>query len=145
MKERGEESTTDNKEWLDHWNSSFLEYHSFYHSTIPCIAIAITMALPSRDIPKLSTIILKDIARQPVKFLSAKDINYNSPVYAKIAGNFDIAQVLIDYITEAGRLADDVMPVNLFQKERTHLTLKNSKLSPKYISKIIEQCTQLQV
>jgi hypothetical protein len=103
------------------------------------------MALPSRDIPKLSTIILKDIARQPVKFLSAKDINYNSPVYAKIAGNFDIAQVLIDYITEAGRLADDVMPVNLFQKERTHLTLKNSKLSPKYISKIIEQCTQLQV
>ena len=99
----------------------------------------------SRDIPKLSTIILKDIARHPVKFLSATDINYNSPVYTKIAGNFDIAQVLIDYITEAGRLADDVMPVNLFQKERTHLTLKNTKLSPKYISKIIEQCTQLQV
>lgn len=99
----------------------------------------------SRDIPKLSTIILKEIARYPVKYLSANDINYNSPIFAKIAGKIDIAQVLVDYITESGRLVDDVIPVNMFKKDRTQLTLKNAKLSPTYISKIIEQCIHLEV
>lgn len=100
----------------------------------------------SRDIPKLSTLILKEIARSPAKYLSANcSLIQNSPLYSKIEGNFDVAQVLIDYITEAGRLVDDVMPVSLFQKDRTRLTLKNTKLSPKYVSKIIEQCPLLEV
>lgn len=40
-----------------------------------------------------------------------------------------LVQEIIDYITEAGRLTADAVPIFLFQSSTTQLELRNSKLS----------------
>lgn len=91
-----------------------------------------------REIPTLHITVLKEIAKKPTNFISEKNLEKAYLIYPKDRENsFDLAQVLVDYITEAGRLTDDVLPPSLFKSGRTELCLKNSKISGKYIKKII--------
>jgi hypothetical protein len=93
-----------------------------------------------REIPPLSTHVLKLIAKQPTKHVSEEAISRALKIIPKDRlQEFDLAQVLVDYITEAGRFTDDVLPLSLFEQGRTTLSLKNSKISGKYIAKIIDR------
>lgn len=53
----------------------------------------------SREIPRLSTLILKDIAKNPTKYLSNKRYEKAINMFPSVATEMDITQVLIDYIT----------------------------------------------
>jgi hypothetical protein len=99
-----------------------------------------------RDIHSLKTMALQVIARHPSKCCGTDEIVENA---IKILpnnkrGTFDFAQVIIDYITDAGRLADDVLPISVYDSQRTRLSLKNTKITGKYITKILNKCTNLQ-
>jgi hypothetical protein len=99
-----------------------------------------------REIPTLHITILKEIAKQPTKYVSEPFLKkaYAIGPRKQMAEQFDMAQTLVDYITDAGRLTDDVLPPSLFNAGRTALCLKNSKISGKYIKKIIDNvCTGL--
>jgi len=90
----------------------------------------------------LKVLVLKAIAKQPNK----KVFNEETLKRAKLIESnpsFDLCQTLIDYITEAGRLTDDVIPMSLFLSNRTKLSFKNSKVSGKYIIKIINCCKNI--
>lgn len=93
-----------------------------------------------REIPTLHITVLKEIAKQPTKYVSEPFLKKALAIGPKqqMATQFDIAQVLVDYITDAGRLTDDVLPPSLFKAGRKSLCLKNSKISGKYIKKIID-------
>ena len=99
-----------------------------------------------RDIHSLKTMALQVIARHPSKCCGTDEIVENA---IKILpnnkrGTFDFAQVIIDYITDAGRLADDVLPISVYDSQRTRLSLKNTKITGKYITKILNKCSNLQ-
>jgi hypothetical protein len=99
-----------------------------------------------REIPTLHITILKEIAKQPTKYVSEPFLKKAFAVGPRkqMAEQFDMAQVLIDYITDAGRFTDDVLPPSLFTAGRKALCLKNSKISGKYIKKIIDNvCSEL--
>lgn len=99
-----------------------------------------------REIPTLHITILKEIAKQPTKYVSEPFLKKAFLVGPRkqMAEQFDMAQVLIDYITDAGRFTDDVLPPSLFTAGRKALCLKNSKISGKYIKKIIDNvCSEL--
>ena len=93
-----------------------------------------------REIPTLHILVLKEIAKAPTKYVSEAFLKkaYNIGPKQQLAEQFDIAQVLTDYITDAGRLTDDVLPPSLYKPGRTTLSLKNSKISGKYIKKVID-------
>ena len=93
-----------------------------------------------REIPTLHVTVLKEIAKAPTKFVSEARLKKAFAIGLKqqLTDQFDLAQVLTDYITDAGRLTDDVLPPSLFKAGRTTLSLKNSKISGKYIKKIID-------
>jgi hypothetical protein len=93
-----------------------------------------------REIPTLQVLVLKEIAKQPTKHVSEAYLKkaYLIKPKEQLQESFDLAQVLVDYITEAGRLTDDVLPPSLFKLGRTKLSLKNSKISGKYIKKIVD-------
>lgn len=98
------------------------------------------------DINSLKIMALQVIARQPSKCCGSDAIMENAmkilPNNKK--GTFDFAQVIIDYITDAGRFADDVLPISVYDSQRTRLSLKNTKITGKYISKILNKCPNLQ-
>lgn len=99
-----------------------------------------------REIPTLHITILKEIAKQPTKYVSEQFLKKAFAVGPRkqMGEQFDMAQVLIDYITDAGRFTDDVLPPSLFTAGRKALCLKNSKISGKYIKKIIDNvCSEL--
>jgi len=100
-----------------------------------------------RDIHSLQTLSLQVIARYPSKCCSSDEVVENAlkiiPNNKK--DNFDFTQIIIDYITEAGRLADDVLPISIYDNKRTKLCLKNTKITGKYISKVLDKCSNLQV
>ena len=99
-----------------------------------------------REIPTLHVTVLKEIAKAPTKFVSEARLKKAFAIGRRqqLAEQFDLAQVLTDYITDAGRLTDDVLPPSLFKDGRTTLSLKNSKISGKYIKKIIDNvCASL--
>ena len=93
-----------------------------------------------REIPTMHVTVLKEIAKAPTKYVSEARLKKAFAIGPRkqLAEQFDLAQVLVDYITEAGRLTDDVLPPSLFKAGRTTLSLKNSKISGKYIKKIID-------
>jgi hypothetical protein len=93
----------------------------------------------SRDIPALSTIILKEIAKTPGKYVTEAGFARANRMPTR---GFDLAQVIVDYVIEAGRLIDDAVPVCIFAN-RTSVSLKNSKISPVYINKVIARCPNL--
>ena len=106
----------------------------------------------SREVPRLSTIVLKEIAKSPQKHLSlesykrAKLIIPSTDLAILIHyKDLDLTQILVDYIAEAGRLVDDVIPIEFFHKDRKQITLKNTKLSPKYLIRVLSQCPLLEV
>lgn len=85
----------------------------------------------SRDIQSLFISILKNISRQPALHLSEGALKRAFskrmlPLIGKL--NVDIVQLLADYIAEAGRLTDDIIPPHLFGG-KTEVCLKNSKIS----------------
>ena len=53
-------------------------------------------------------------------------------------------QVLINYVTDAGRYTDDIIPTTFFNGSRKELCLKNTKVSSKYIMKILDICPLLE-
>lgn len=100
----------------------------------------------SKEIPKLSTLVLKEIAKAPSKYLSTE--SYQRAL--KIASGSkdkesDVTQVLINYVTDAGRYTDDIIPISFFDKNRKGVCLKNTKVSAKYIMKILDQCPLLEI
>lgn len=117
---------------------------------IPCRSVSREYFFPSnfdhlvcgmlREIPTLHVTVLKEIAKAPTKFVSEARLKKAFAIGPRqqLAEQFDLAQVLTDYITDAGRLTDDVLPPSLFKAGRVTLSLKNSKISGKYIKKIID-------
>ena len=89
-----------------------------------------------REIPSLKVTVLKEISKKPLKCMTEQSL---SRAFRICSVEFDLAQTLIDYITEAGRLTDDVLPPSLFENGRISLSLKNTKVSGKYILKIIDR------
>lgn len=99
-----------------------------------------------RTIPPLSILVLKALSKQPSKHINPGAIRRALSISPKEkACSFDLAQELVDYITEAGRLSDDVLPPSLFGVGRTYLRLKNSKVSGGYICRIVDVCKELMV
>ena len=100
-----------------------------------------------RDIHSLQTLSLQVIARYPSKCCSSDEVVENAlkiiPKNKK--DTYDFTQIIIDYITEAGRFADDVLPISMYDSQRTKLCLKNTKITGKYISKILDKCSNLQI
>jgi hypothetical protein len=98
-----------------------------------------------REIPPLQLLTLKSIAKTPNK----RTINEGTVARAlaiippQNRKEFDVAQILVDYITDAGRLTDDVCPPSLFNPNRTTLSLTNTKISSKYIDSITSRCPNL--
>ena len=92
-----------------------------------------------RDIPSLSVTVLKEIAKIPAKCVTEPALQRALLVGPKeTVESYDLAQMLVDYVTEAGRFTDDVLPPVLFKAGRTSLRLKNSKIGGKYIGKVID-------
>ena len=92
-----------------------------------------------RDIPSLSVTVLKEIAKIPAKCVTEAALKRALLVGPKEnVESYDLAQMLVDYVTEAGRFTDDVLPPALFKTGRTSLRLKNSKIGGKYIGKVID-------
>jgi hypothetical protein len=90
-------------------------------------------------VPSLKVTALKDIAKLPTKCVTDARLRRALKVGpASAADRFDLAQTLVDYITEAGRFTDDVLPPWLFQAGRQALRLKNSKISGKYLGRIVD-------
>lgn len=90
----------------------------------------------------LKILVLKAIAKQPNKKIF-NEATLRRANLIESNPSFDLCQTLIDYITEAGRLTDDVIPISLFLPNRVKLSLKNSKVSGKYIIKIINCCKNI--
>jgi hypothetical protein len=85
----------------------------------------------SREIQPLFITVLKNVAKQPLKHITESTVarafsKDNITLIAKL--NVDIVQVLVDYISEAGRLTDDVVPAHLFTG-KSDVSFKNSKIS----------------
>ena len=85
----------------------------------------------SKDVQSLYVTVLKNISKQPVKYGSETCYKrafsaQNMELIGKL--NVDVVQSLVDYITEAGRLTDDIVPARLFANKST-LSLRNSKIS----------------
>jgi hypothetical protein len=95
---------------------------------------------PVREIQTLAVTILKEIAKTPAKFVNDKSFERAREI---ANSGFDLSQVVVDYVIEAGRFTDDSLPLCIFTPDRTSLVLKNSKISPVYLSKIISRCPNL--
>lgn len=91
-----------------------------------------------REIPALYTLTIKEIAKVPTKFINEKRLKRADKIRGKDDLDFDLPQTLIDYVTEAGRMTDDIVPVSSFTSSRTTLRLKNTKVSGRYLKKILE-------
>ena len=86
----------------------------------------------NREVPPLFEIVLKLIAKKPGIYMTESSLmRFNNISYFK--KEFDMIQTLIDAITEAGRLTDEIFPLQLFRNDREILSIKNSKLTAKYI------------
>ena len=97
------------------------------------------MATVLRDIPSLKVTVLKEIAKVPTKCVTEARLRRALKVGPEsVVEGFDLAQTLVDYITEAGRFTDDVLPPWLFKAGRPALRLKNSKISGKYLGRIVD-------
>lgn len=94
----------------------------------------------SRDIPTLSMTVLKAIAKQPLKHLQVEKIPKSFAICPE-GMREAAAQKLVDYISEAGRMTDEV-PL-MFPQSSTSVSIKNSKLSGKYIHAIVQHCPNL--
>ena len=94
----------------------------------------------NREITPLSTMTLKVIAKQPTICLNQISI---SRALHKFPKSFteNAVQMLVDYITEAGRMTDDV-PI-LFPDTTISMSFANSKISGAYILRAISKCPNI--
>ena len=95
-----------------------------------------------RDLPDLTLLCLKVIAKTPTEFINEKALDRPYRAYPKSLLNSS-TQMMIDYISEAGRLTDAVFPLNSFDTGRTYLSFKNSKISAKYLIAVLKRCPLL--
>jgi hypothetical protein len=84
----------------------------------------------NREVPSLFTTILKTISKQPAKFLTTRNIQ-KSGILAFDKNNVNVIQLLVDFITEAGRFTDEAISCNLFQHQNV-LCFKNAKISGRF-------------
>lgn len=95
-----------------------------------------------RDIPDLSTLCLKVISKSPKDFINEKTLQRPYQAYPTSVLSAS-TQMMMDYFSEAGRLNDDVFPIESFRTGRTFLSLKNSKVSVSYLLDALRQCPDL--
>jgi hypothetical protein len=95
-----------------------------------------------RDIPELSLLCLKLIAKTPTRFVSEQSLARAYRAYSPELLT-RCTQGLIDYVSEAGRLTDAVFPLCAFATGRASLSLRNSKVSAKYLLAVLQRCPQL--
>lgn len=95
-----------------------------------------------RDIPDLSVLCLKVLAKTPTQFINEKTLKRPFAAYPHSLLT-SCTQEIIDYVSEAGRLSDAVFPIDSFNTNRSYLSLKNSKVSSKYILAVLKLCPQL--
>jgi hypothetical protein len=97
-----------------------------------------------REIPPLSILVMKEIAKNPIKYLQEQSFHRSQTIVRKdFITNFDLLQTVINYVTEAGRFSDDTIPLCFFSEERLVLSLKNSKITSRYLLQIIERSPNL--
>jgi hypothetical protein len=96
------------------------------------------------QVPSLSVLILKEIAKNPAKFLANYSNGFEFALEAFPNVSFDVTQLIIDYVTEAGRMSDETVPISFFLSSRRTLSLQNSKVSSKFIQSVISICTNLE-
>eukprot|EP01038_Epipyxis_sp_PR26KG_P010938 gene10938-14687_t len=95
----------------------------------------------NKDQASLQITILKVIAKNPTQFLVNQKNNIDKlfssyPTSIRI----NIVQKLVDYITEAGRLTDDILSPSFFTLF-SEVKLRNSKTSANYILSVIDKCS----
>mmetsp|Transcript_5277 Transcript_5277/g.5419 ORF Transcript_5277/g.5419 Transcript_5277/m.5419 type:complete len:327 (+) Transcript_5277:197-1177(+) len=93
-----------------------------------------------REIPSLSLTLLKLIAKAPQKYIRASSIERAFKICPENIRESS-AQILSDYIAEAGRLTDEVGII--FPTSCTKISIRNSKLSSRYINQIVDRCKNL--
>lgn len=95
-----------------------------------------------REVPSLFTTVVRFIAKNP------SHVALNDDTFARASAigvpirtkpPLDLPQFLIDEITDAGRLTDDVIPIKVL-KDRSYLSLKNTKLTNKSMIQMIDVC-----
>eukprot|EP01041_Mallomonas_annulata_P001887 gene1887-3659_t len=93
-----------------------------------------------REIPLLSVTLLKSIAKAPLQFINEDTIERAFSI-CPINKRESAAQILVDYIAEAGRMTDDVKL--LFPSTSKTVSVRNAKLSGKYILNLTDRCQYL--
>jgi hypothetical protein len=93
-----------------------------------------------REIPSLSVTCLKFISKSPTLCIT-EDLYSNVMNRYSMSLIDTVTQLLINSITESGRMADDIIPLIAFEKTKSDmLSLKNSKITGAYLSEIIQRC-----
>lgn len=93
-----------------------------------------------REVPPLTTLILKEISKKPGVHITPQAIARART----IRGNWSsLTQTIVNYVTEAGRFTDDVIPVSMWEEDIEEISLKNSKVSGRYILHTIDRCKSL--
>lgn len=96
----------------------------------------------NREVASLYITILKLIAKKPAEYLTedrVEKVRKNRCFDEDSTETPDFCQVLVNYITDAGRYTDDAIPVNFFTGRRS-IVFKNSKISGRYLLRAIEKC-----
>jgi hypothetical protein len=96
----------------------------------------------AREVPTLWVTLLKFIAKQPALCIDEPRIERALRI-CRDNDRGKLTQALVDYITEAGRLTDGVIPISLFDSSSVSLDLKNSKLSGVYLKQLVDRCSGL--
>lgn len=95
-----------------------------------------------REINPLSVFCLKQISKAPSTHID--DLKWHkafSPYPISLRNK--VSQDLIDYITDAGRMTDAVIPLDGYNSDIVELSLKNSKVTENYLLDAIKRCPNL--
>jgi hypothetical protein len=102
-----------------------------------------------REIAPLRTMCLKMLAKDPTSFFNTTSLSRMMEMMQSDKVIYDMAQELVNYITEAGRFSDDILPPNFFEISqgipRKTLSFANSKVSSAYICRVIDKCPMIEV
>lgn len=99
-----------------------------------------------REIPSLSTICLKLISKSPTNYITEElYLNINNKYINNIKLKDKITQLLINTITDSGRMSDYIIPLIGYSSNLKYLSLKNSKITGIYLIEIIEKCKELNI
>jgi len=96
----------------------------------------------------LKVFCLKAIGKHPSSHIDVARLDRAQKIMPSgSVDSFDVVQGLVDYITEAGKFGDDVLPPSIFTNARSprlELSLSNSKVTSDYIARTVVECPQLQ-